>query len=348
MSLQRVPWAVNGPDVAHSATLARQANFAALGGQTGIVGPDSLEVVAGETPGPFVNVMPGPGTITYAQGRGNAQNRAYAQAKDQLVPIRNDALEQVDIAPTTSAGPRTDLVVVEVNDPEFEGTSDSVDYSAHEFVRFHVIRGVNQNVRYPWQLQNLPRPTLPLAQVRIPASTATITEDMIYDVRHMASARSHTENLTALLSPDTTGSGYDIPHTQTTWETVLTFSDVSVPQWATRAKIQMMITSLYAVGGRANGQFRVLLRGQNSALAGPNHMFVEDSGVWTRFQVHTAGNIPLHWRTAGSTLDLELQIRRTHSWTGAVRIPAQSGNASHAIGSVTFEEQATVGVDMGV
>lgn len=350
MTLQRVPWAVNGPNVAHSATLARQANFAALGGQTGIVGPDSLEVVAGETTGPFVDVMPGSGVITYAQGRGNSQNMAYAQAKDQLVPVRNDALERVDIAPTTSAGGRTDLVCVVIDDPEFEGTSDSVDYSDHQFARFHVIRGVNERTRYPWQLQGLPRPTLPLAQVRIPASTAAITNDMIHDMRRVAVTRSTTVPIVHRL---TNAGHWDIGPDQTEWLDLVTLRDIEVPEWATRAKIILTLSHLVTVGNLTSGGLaRVAITTGNGTSAGNAANWVLSGagpGENARHPLTVMSDVRMNPRnTPGRPMDVSFQLRRTYSATrsGTLRIMDYDTHTTMLGGSIVFEEAPSYAADI--
>lgn len=346
MALWRVPWAVNGEGVEHSATLARHANFSTGATQTGISGVTSLRVSAGETPGAFVNVGPGSGVITYAQGRVNQQDRAYASFKDQSVPVRNDALAQVPIEPTTSAGGRNDLVIVEVNDPEAEGTSDTVDYSTHEFVRFHVIQGVGSTVQYPHQLPVLERPILPLARVNIPASTATITDEMITDVRHLAYVQSELTPLQA--NANTSGQFIDIPPEQTDWQTVFTFTDLVVPTFTTRAHLSMSLGPLYAIDGTARGHFRLLYTGQNASIATPSVPLMSES-IADRYTPITAGSVPVSWRTAGSTAQVALQVRRqsTAPGTGTLRLPGGGEMVLIASGWVTHQESPRFDTEAG-
>ncbi|GAB3192178.1 hypothetical protein [Nesterenkonia suensis] len=344
MSLQRVPLMVNGgtgegQQVLHSAGVMRQGMFSALGGQTGIIGPGSLEVAAGATPGPFVTVGPGAGTITYAQGQGNRQDRAYASAPDQLVPVRCDSLTQVDIEPTSSAGGRTDLVCIEINDPEFEGTSGTVDYATHEFVRFRVIQGVSTTTRYPWQLSSLPRPVLPLARVHIPASTATITNDMIQDVRRVSKPNSEAVKMLSPANPS--GGNIEIGPEETDWVTIATFTDIEVPAWATYSKISMTLTHAYAVGGKVGGVFRVLSTGQNASVPTQASNFIEDSSGSNRFSLHCAGEIRLHRTTPGATATMAVQIRRTGDPAdrpGTLRIPDFSSHTAMLDGWRVWEE----------
>lgn len=336
MSFQPVPWAVKG--AAHSPTLARQMNHSALGGQTGITGPDSLQVVESDPTAGTVRVMPGSGTVTYAQGQGGSQDRAYVSAPDQLVQVRNDAAIDVDVSPTTSAGGRTDMVVVEVDDPEFEGDSDTTDFDSHEFVRVRVIQNVGSSAVHPWELSSLPRPVLPLARLHIPASTTVITDEMIRDIRRIASPKSDPVKLLAPANPG--GGDIEIGPTEDTWQTIMSFDDVTVPDWATRARVSMTITHAYAVGGRVGGLFRVLTTGQNSSVATEAMSFIATNDS-ERFSMHCAGNINLNWRTAGATSRFELQVQRIGdpaNRPGTLRIPDFTTHTSMADGWCVYEE----------
>lgn len=350
MALQRVPWIVSGgseegQEVEHPAPVARQATFAAMGGETGVIGPDSLVVHAGATPGPFVTIGPGLGTVTYAQGRRNAQDRSYAEAKDQQVTFRNDGLEEIEVQPTTSAGGRVDAVVIEVRDPEYWPGTGTVDYSSHRFLHPRVFRNVSRSRLHAWEFPNLVHPLLLLAVIDIPPNTATITDDMISDRRHPAIIKHKTTPLIGEVS----GSGHStvVPYTQTSWRTVMTFSDVVVPNWASRAIVDMDFGPLYNSDGRANGQFRVLVTGQNSTRATVATSFVQDSGVYERFMLMTAGSVPLHFSTAGATCRLELQVRRTggSDRPGNVHI---NNSGVVAKGSVTFEEAPMFDAESGL
>lgn len=345
MALWRVPWAVNGEGVEHSATLARHANFATGADQTGVSGPTSLVVSAGSTPGGFVNVGPGSGVITYAQGRPGMNNWGYTSYQRQSVPVENDAQAQVAIEPTTSAGSRRDLVCIEINDPEAEGTADTVDYSTHEFVRFHVVQGVGEGVQHPHQLPVLDRPLLPLARINIPASTATITDEMITDVRHMAYIKSQSVPLMGRVS--TVGSNIDIGPGETSWQTLYSFTDIAVPTWTTRWRVSMGLGPLYGVGGTARGYFRALMTGQNSSVATPASAFVVGDGG--RYEPRTAGSTIVSWRTAGMTMRIDLQVRRwdTNSGPGTIRLTRGDDYAVMAEGWITHEEHPRFDTEAG-
>lgn len=336
MALQRIPWAVNGPNVPHSATLARQANFAALGGQTGIVGPYSLEVVAGEAPGPYVEVMPGSGTITYAHG--SRQTVGYASAKDQLVPVRNDSKHRVDIAPTTSAGGRVDLVCVVINDPEFEGTAGDLtpeQWADHEFVRFHVIQGVGNSVRFPFEFRRLGRPVLPLARVHIPASTAAITDDMIRDVRFMAQAQKDWEGQWRQQAQTVTID-------TSSYREVVRFGGILMPQWATHCRVSGTASSMIVQGtgtGTFTGQLRGVANfGQEDRFRWTTYIREEQVTGGTRLDLPIQGWFHVFPNERGRTGEFWLEARRTY---GDRRLTFQEQKARYDL-TFFFSEAPTI------
>lgn len=349
MALWRIPFAVNGTEeqeVLHDAALARHANFSTGASQTGISGVTSLRVSAGATPGPFVEVGPGSGVITYAQGRVNRQDRAYASYKDQSVPVRNDALTQVPIEPTTSAGGRVDLVCIEVVDPEAEGTSSTTDFSTHEFVRFVVIEGVGSTVQHPHQLPVLERPILPLARVHMPPSESQVRPEMITDVRHMAYVNSDPKPIIG--DANTSGNYIHIEPSESDWKTVHTFSNLTVPVWATRVHLSMRLGPMWCVlGDEARGMFRLVGTGQNDPTPGEEFAFVAHGS--DRVYAEAVATQSVSWRTAGSTASVALQVRRWTSSPGDGRLVLAGGGASPlmASGWITYEEAPRFDTEAG-
>lgn len=326
-------WAVTGPE--HDARMARELAWIATGGQTGIVGPESLEVVAQSTPNGTVRIMPG-GMSIAATSQSAAIGYTSAPWQSYMRAIYSPLTVEID--PTGSSGGRTDVVGIVVDDPEFEGTSPDVD--AHDYWRPHVVKNAGNNATRPEHFASLGRPFLPLAQVQIPSSTATVTNSMITDIRFLAVARTHTVEL---ITPVNTGSGnIDIGPGQSSWFDLVEFSNIQVPQWATRCQISMTISHAYAINGRIGGLFRVATEGSNRMIATAPSSFLEDGGLWERFSMHTAGTIHLHRSTMGAESRLQLQISRTESSSrpGTLRIPDSQTHTAMAIGRITYEETA--------
>ena len=325
-------WAVTGPE--HDARMARELAWIATGGQTGIVGPESLEVRAQNTPNNTVRIMPGGFSIAATSQQANI---GYTSAPWQSYMRAIYSPLTVEIDATGSSGGRTDVVGIVIDDPEFEGTSPDVD--AHQYWRPHVARNVGNNATRPEHFASLGRPFIPLAQVHVPANTATITDSMITDIRFMAVSRTHTRELIQDVS-DT--EHFSIPASQTSWLTVATFSGIQQPQWATTLRLAMQLGPVYALDDSVNGQFRVRTSNDQGGVASTAaSLFVETSfSPSERFYMHCAGNIGLGSGAAGGHGTFELQIRRTNtsSRTGRLMIPSNDTQICRAVGRVTYEE----------
>ena len=328
-------WAVTGPE--HDARMARELAWIATGGQTGIVGPESLEVLAQNTPNNTVRIMPGGFSISATSERANigytsAPWQSYMRAVYQPIDVEIDA--------TGSSGGRTDVVGIVVDDPEFEGTSPDPD--EHQYWRPHVVRNAGNNATRPEHFASLGRPFLPLAQVRIPSSTATITNDMITDLRFLAVARSESHDLLDAANMDSSYHMVFGPG-DTSYQDVHSISNVPVPRWATVCKVSMMLGPVYTRSGAANGQFRLRNTGLRSGnwhtrasdFVEPDH--TEQTGGSTRFYLHTAGTFDVSRPNQGGMATFNLQIRRTGG-PGEFVIPSNSHFICRVVGRVTFEE----------
>lgn len=238
MPNENMVWAVNAP-VPHNPKLARNQTWVNTGGQTGIVGPYSLEVRAQDVPGSSVRVMPGGFAIAATPG-GTA---GYTSAPRQSYAGDVDQARTVEIDPTGSSGGRTDILGIVINDPEIEGTLDSMSpeqLADHKFWDFHVIKNFSGATTTAVGFGQS-RPFLPLARIIIPASTATITSGMIRDIRFMAVRQTDTQLYT--YSPPTernyTGPGVF---------TMQVDAGIPIPQWATRLVVQGAVTKARLIG----------------------------------------------------------------------------------------------------
>lgn len=328
-------WSANGAPV--PAHLAREQLWLASGGQTGVIGPESCEVVAQENPDGTVRILPGGFSIAATSPRAAI---GYTSAPWQSYGRSLYDPVTVEISPTSSAGGRTDVVGIVIHDPDFEGLElEGEELAAHQFWRPHVVQNAGNNATRPEHFASLRRPFLPLAQIRIPASTGTITDAMIHDIRFLAVARTHAEELIQDLSET---SHRSIPASQTAWTTVASFEGIQQPQWATIVKVAMMLGPVYALDDSVNGQFRVRTTGPsgNPVSTAPS-LFVETlQGASERFYMHAAGVINLGATAAGGLGNFELQIRRTNTSarTGRLIIPSNDTQVCRAVGRLTYEE----------
>lgn len=165
MALENAPWAVDGAK--HSAAVARTLAYASTEGAEGIVEPADLRVRATQTPSGSVRVAPGGIAIL---------NRA-PNGGQQTYTARNVSETLVEVQPTGSGGGRTDYVWAHIIDPEYGGQFPENPQTAQYFF---LTASAAQPEGNGWYR---------LARIDIPASTATITQAMITDLREVANPR---------------------------------------------------------------------------------------------------------------------------------------------------------------
>lgn len=171
MALDPVPWAV-GNGAENSVEGARLSLYASTGGRGGVMSPTDMRVSALPVPGGAVRVHTG--GVVIVSGYPGASSQAYA--------ARETSSTDVEIDATGSSGSRTRYLVVRVHDHQYAGESapESVEHGPYN--------------QYEWISQDprtskLPYPVEGLAKVVQPANTATITNDMIEDIREVANPR---------------------------------------------------------------------------------------------------------------------------------------------------------------
>ncbi|CAK7284880.1 hypothetical protein [Streptomyces misionensis] len=251
MTLQP-PMMVRGAD--HSARAMRLMIRDLARGRQGVAESEDLKVRPLETPGPGVRVGDGSALIHGAR----PWQGAYTQS--------NIGDTVVDVPPT---GPfaRTDLLVLRIEDPEFEGNRDP---RRQEIGYFHLIQGINGQ-EAP-QLREMT--AIPLARLTIPRNTATITAEMITDLRRLASPR--TERTLRTVHPEGTEKVPGKHGHWAAWPKEAAW-DVDIPAWATEAAIVVTLSGLRAEAGPVYAELRTRL-GERAAKP----TVVDDDGTTTR------------------------------------------------------------------
>lgn len=221
-----VPYMVGGGAL-HSVNVFRNVAFQACGGIEGIASATACEVRQMETPGGKVRVFPGTVAI---------ENRA-AGVTDEMYVARLPATDEVTIAPTTSSGPRTDLIVARVENPFDESGpwAAPADPEVGPYVFTRVIPNVPSTTTTAAQL-GLGHSMIALAKVTMPASTATVLQSYITDLRVLSRVQSYREM--RLIKP---AANSDIPVTN--WGFWVPDANITVPcpKWATHAKMRALI-----------------------------------------------------------------------------------------------------------
>lgn len=241
MALDPTPWGIGGGAV-HQPETVRQALYDSTGGAEGISSSGALRVAPTATPG---------GSIRSLTGGALLLNR-YPGGAGQTYSVRNRSQTEVPITATGSAAGRTDLVVLRVLDPQYEGEPPE-DPTAFDYARFEVIEGVPAKTETFEEL-NLDYPAIELAKITIPKSTAKITAGMIEDLREIAQpkrrevlrARPAVAVDTETLS-NTVARGEYFPNAGA-------LQTISIPSWATRVIIEATWIQVREPGGNAFGE----------------------------------------------------------------------------------------------
>ena len=219
MTLIQPPMMVNGGT--HPARTMRMMIRDLSRGSQGVTEYNDLKVSQLTTPGAGVQVGDGSGVVRGAAwGQGS-----YTQY--------NVGTQQVDIAPT-GASARTDMVVLRVEDPEYEGTlnpaSDDIGY-------FHVVSNVSSTATQPPAGMT----AIPLARIALPANCATVTNAMVTDLRTIANPRRERQLYTAFPA-----SLSQLTYQDDKWHTWPAAArwNIAVPSWAVSVKIVTTVAGL--------------------------------------------------------------------------------------------------------
>lgn len=240
MALSPTPIAVTGGE--HTAQMLRMMIRDLSRANEGITEGDHLKVTALSTPGAGVQIADGSATIigrvSPVQGSYNTYNIGTATK---------------DISATGGTA-RSDMLVLRIEDPEYEGSRDPSDCAY-----FDVISNVSSSAT------TVPAgySAIPLARIDIPSSTATITSAMIVDLRKVANPRRE-RILYPYYALDPL---VEISGTSETWKNHpnLTMATIAIPSWAASAKVIFSGSNIRLDDGNVWAGFRFMLGGIEAA-----------------------------------------------------------------------------------
>lgn len=240
MALETTPIAVTGGE--HTAQQFRMMVRDLAQNSQGVTAGDHLKVTALSTPGAGVQIGDGSATIS---GKVNSSQGSYN--------VYNIGSDTKGIT-ATGGTPRSDMLILRVQDPQYEGSRDPSDCAF-----FDVVPNVSSSAT------TVPSgySAVPLARIDIPASTATVTNAMIKDIRKVTNPRKE-----RTLYPYYAADPYVyISGTSEAWQTFpnLTMANIPIPSWAASAKVVFTISGLRLATGNAWGNFRFLLGAYEAA-----------------------------------------------------------------------------------
>jgi hypothetical protein len=230
MTFAAAPWAVDGART--GAALARRASFAALSESEGIVGRADLKVSELSVPGNGLLISAGNAVILNRYQ--DSPNESYVAANEGVHEVLSTEM------PGAQATPKSYLVLVTIGDKEFSQVGhpwmdsevlDPAEAADYVYVRPFILECPAGTKSFA-EL-NLDYPAIALARLDIPASTTTITNAMITDLRKLARPRVHEE---LIVVNGFTAS--DLDTVSPSWEVWPAVSQaIDIPAWASVAKI---------------------------------------------------------------------------------------------------------------
>ncbi|MFF3516124.1 hypothetical protein [Streptomyces sp. NPDC002573] len=307
MTLIQPPMMINGGT--HPARTMRMMIRDLSRGSQGVTEYNDLKVTQQTTPGARVQVGDGSGVVRGASwGQGS-----YTQY--------NVGSATVNIAPT-GAQARTDMVVLRVLDPEYEG---SLNPATDNIGFFDVVSNVSATATQPPAGMT----AIPLARIALPANCATVTDAMITDLRQIANPRRTRKLYTAFPGNPLVRLTYQ-DNQWHTWPTAARWN-VDVPAWAVTAKIVTTLAGLREDSANVFAQMRQVIgtvQGQGTAID-------DDQGAGTRRStVVVADSLTIPAAMRGTTQALYLQTYMSKSETGNLGVD----NGTSLITDIEFEE----------
>lgn len=302
MSFQ-YPWVISGIAEIGLET-ARTVAYVAGNGQSGVVTPGDLQIEEQDVPGAGVKVNPGAFVVV-----GTYSN----QAGESYVGY-NDGAYNVSVSANGSGATRYDFVWAKITDPGQSGQPGTP-----AVVEIVVTMNVTSTTATLTDAGISGQTGLPLARIAIPASTSTITNGMITDLRKLIS---HPAPIATNPNPTATvdGASYQFMFNQTgadtqmgtswgTFPSAVTYS-VAVPVWATGAQVHITTTSLKADGAADStieGQFRFALGSTVSQTAVFFATVKDATGSADRFDHQIASQITVPAAMRGTTQTFKLE-----------------------------------------
>lgn len=256
------PWYID--DVKqHPAKIQRLQTYLSTLGSEGVLGPLDLRPLELTTPGSGIRLTPGGIVIPNRAAGGSYES--YSDKSDEDIIV--------DIEPTTSSGGRSDLVIARVENPYESGggwiaPADAVN---DPYTKPIVVPNVGTSLvdvhdyNAIWSAANICRVDIPTAD------TATITNDMITDLRWMAKLGGG--RVIGIIAQEFV---IEIAQGTGSWNTgapQLNPSDTSfiawppasrnipVPSWATHVTSTTEVKNAHLIGGDTWGEIRMMIDG---------------------------------------------------------------------------------------
>lgn len=211
--------------------------------------------------------------------------------------------ETATLTATSSAGPRSDLIWLRVEDPTSTNGGWDGDPNADPMARIVVTEGVSSGTK------KIPagKTGIPLALVTRPASTGTVLQEHIADLRQMVDGRTHSDQLTLKGTWDDSvvdSAGNVFPPD---WEVFMNGADweIDVPEWAGQIVVSYVFYGLQFINNDNNqdarGSMRVNWGGQG----------YDPDDYWFSHVIPNLSRVVVGGATGASGIDVPQSMRGT-------------------------------------
>lgn len=263
MTFQNAPSAINGAQL--GAALVRRATFAAIGEANGVVLADDLKVSELDTPGVGVQIAAGVGVVL----------NDYQTLPNELYVVSNPGTHTIPSGDMPASDPSIKhyILAIVIGDPDFSQVGHpwmgADDPEAGDELIFEYVRPTFIEVSAGVTELDVDYPALVLARLDIPASTTTILDSHIVDLRHLARPRQSQEIFPSPPGTWSNASPRRIPSGAVygDWGPQEFEPSVTIPVWAKRAIVVASINGIRLADTTASvsGNVRVQL----GAVVGP-------------------------------------------------------------------------------
>lgn len=233
----------------HTGSLLRLLAYAAVGGNEGVVTAVDCKVHA-------LNAGAGP-AVEIDAGGVVIRNR-FANVLNQSYVANNRAISRLDVT-ASGAGGRSDLVIVKLKDPQYQGSGivGTDDPATFQYVDPIIIENVPAGTKDAAAL-NLGYPAYALARIDLLPNTTNVTNGMIVNLRQPVNPV-HDPNearTVRVWTPPVAPVDLLAVHTVRQWFPK-TNELIYCPKWATRCTAIVSINGLLLHGERCFGDVRV-------------------------------------------------------------------------------------------
>lgn len=310
MAVDPVPYFIGIEGVRHSGEVVRHALYTSTGGAEGVSSPGALKVTASPAADKFIRIAPGGGLLV----------SKYAGASEQSYAARNASESAIEVPATGSGGGRTDVVIMRILDPQYEGQMPVglEELNAFQYVRLELIQGVADTVQTAKDL-NLSYPAIALARIKRPLNKTIVENADITNLRELAQPRS----LRRIISINPTAN-HPVPTAgYSSWPILAAQRPlISIPSWATVLKIVGHYGGIeFIEPADAVGNTVVGIRTGFGAEGAENGIIVENTPGRGHYTVSGVHAVPLNVR--GTKQLINVQATRS-AGTGTLEADYQS------------------------